>query len=78
MVQARDKLALCTEETRRLGDIEHEILREHNVYKGAFVSVHTQTDSCSKSLSQTRLQMVGCFESAQTSGTEGQDPCGHP
>lgn len=36
IVQARDKLALCVEETRRLGDIEREILREHNVYKDAF------------------------------------------
>ena len=40
IVQARDKLALCAEETRRLGDIERDILREHNVYKEAFVSVH--------------------------------------
>ncbi len=41
IVQARDKLALYTEETRRLGDIEREILREHKVYKDAFVGVHT-------------------------------------
>jgi hypothetical protein len=40
IVQARDKLALCAEETRRLGDIEREIQREHTVYKDAFVSVH--------------------------------------
>jgi hypothetical protein len=30
---------MCAEETRRLGDIEREILQEHNVYKDAFVSV---------------------------------------
>ncbi len=38
--EARDKLAMCAEETRRLGDIEREIQREHNEYKVAFVSVH--------------------------------------
>jgi hypothetical protein len=40
IVQARDKLALFAEETRRLGDIEREIQQEHKVYKDAFVGVH--------------------------------------
>jgi hypothetical protein len=48
ILQARDKLALCAEEGRRLGEIEREILREHTVYKDAFVSVPAQTTSCSK------------------------------
>lgn len=31
---------MCADETRRLGEVEREILREHDVYKDGFVSVH--------------------------------------
>jgi hypothetical protein len=39
---------MCAEEARPLGEIEREIQREQRVYKEAFVSVHSQTNFCSK------------------------------
>jgi hypothetical protein len=41
---------MFAEEARRLGEIEREIQREHKVYKDGHVSVHAQTISCTKAL----------------------------